>query len=102
MATRLQLQSAILFLTILFLIVTGLSQSALATCQDMKLCHIDPATGRQTCRVFKNVCSIVPLSGTEAAPQVHNRSIELRGLSDDELKQVIDKLGVDQNRIKMP
>jgi hypothetical protein len=93
MATRLLFVGLILFISYLPL-------SAYAGCQDMTICHVDPATGRKVCKTFKNVCSIIPFS--QATPDDHGHSIELRGLSQDELRRVMDGLGVDQSKIKMP
>jgi hypothetical protein len=97
MTTRLRIACSILC-SILFM--GCLTLPVHAGCQDMKICHIDPATGQRVCKVFRNVCSIMPIS--QAVPEDRSNSIELRGLSKDELKRVIDTLGVDQSKIKLP
>jgi hypothetical protein len=92
----------------------GLSQSpsvhAAGACGDKVLCISNPPYPPDPpfCRKYSNVCSFVEPGLTQPEsrePQLAPKptySIQLDNLSKDQLEQILDRLGIDKSKAKLP
>jgi len=84
--------------TLLTLII---SSDAYARCSDITYCYPDPVTNARVCKTLKNFCSIIPdaAKATDGTQTDEGSSIQINGLSDEQIKKVLDTIGIDTRRV---